>query len=65
MGIIGMFATAAIARNLAVELNNKLPFERRMNETMVFFAAISVYLMLSVMEFTVPDYASHPGFLPD
>ena len=40
MGIIGLLATAAIAKNLAVELNNKLPFERRMNETAIFFAAI-------------------------
>ena len=55
MGIIGLLATAAIAKNLAVELNNKLPFERRMNETAIFFAAICVYFMLSVIEFSVGD----------
>lgn len=65
MGIIGMFATAAIARNLAVELNNKLPFERRMNENMVFFAAISVYFMLSVIEFTVGDSDAWKVVMPD
>ncbi len=65
MGIIGMLATAAIAKNLAVELNNKLPFERRMNETVIFFAAICVYLMLSVIEFTVGDNDAWKQVMPD
>ncbi len=65
MGIIGLLATAAIAKNLAVELNNKLPFERRMNETAIFFAAICVYFMLSVIEFSVGDNDAWKAVMPD
>ncbi len=55
MGILGVFVTAALARNMIIALNQKLPLARRVNEQTVFFAAITVYLMLSVITFTVDD----------
>ena len=64
MGVLGVYVTVAISRNMGVFLNEKLPFERRINEMTLIFAAISTYLMLSVVEFSlsadvisgIPDY---------
>lgn len=53
MGVLGVFVTASISKNMGAALNEKLPMERRINELTLIFAAISTYLMLSVIEFTV------------
>ncbi len=60
MGILGIFVTASISKNMISTLNGRLSFDRKVNETMVFFAAISCYLMLSVIIFSTSNWAD-PG----
>lgn len=62
MGILGIFVTTALSRNMITALNQKLPLARRINEQTVFFAVITVYFMLSVITFVGSDsITKHDG----
>lgn len=53
MGIVGMFVTVSISKQMGSALNERLPLDRRINELTLMFAAISTYIMLSVIEFSI------------
>lgn len=48
MGLISLFFCAGVSKTMAEKINTTLPVGRKMNTTMVMFAAISALFMMSV-----------------